>query len=111
MGCMDWWYRSTRQVYFFRCTRSKGKTIRGSKRVITDGPFTEGKELVSGYLLMEAESMDEAVELSYELPRSMIMEATSSTPYPSLLVGNFHQINETCAHLFRHESEKMCALF
>lgn len=45
-----------------------GKTIKGSKRVITDGPFTEGKELVSGYLLMEAESMDEAVELSFGCP-------------------------------------------
>jgi hypothetical protein len=46
----------------------EGKTVRGSKHVITDGPFTEGKELVSGYLLMHAENLDEAVELSYGCP-------------------------------------------
>jgi hypothetical protein len=45
-----------------------GKVVKGSKKVITDGPFTEGKELVSGYLLMHAESIDEAVELSYGCP-------------------------------------------
>jgi hypothetical protein len=45
-----------------------GKVVKGSKKVITDGPFTEGKELVSGYLLMHAESIDEAVQLSYGCP-------------------------------------------
>jgi hypothetical protein len=46
----------------------EGKTIRGSKHVITDGPFTEGKELVSGYLLMHAENIEDAVSLSYGCP-------------------------------------------
>jgi hypothetical protein len=46
----------------------EGKTVKGSKHVITDGPFTEGKELVSGYLLLQAENIDEAVELSYGCP-------------------------------------------
>ncbi|MFM2392934.1 MAG: hypothetical protein RLZZ546_916 [Bacteroidota bacterium] len=45
-----------------------GKTIKGSKKVITDGPFIEGKELVSGYLLMHADSIEEAIELSYGCP-------------------------------------------
>jgi hypothetical protein len=45
-----------------------GKTVKGSKKVITDGPFTEGKELVSGYMLLQAENIDEAVELSYGCP-------------------------------------------
>jgi hypothetical protein len=45
-----------------------GKTVKGSKKVITDGPFTEGKEIVSGYLILHAESIDEAVELSYGCP-------------------------------------------
>lgn len=45
-----------------------GKTVKGSKKVITDGPFTEGKELVSGYLILQAENIDEAVELSYGCP-------------------------------------------
>jgi hypothetical protein len=47
---------------------TNGKTVRGSKKVITDGPFIEGKELVSGYLILQAENIDEAVELSYGCP-------------------------------------------
>ncbi len=45
-----------------------GKVVTGSKKVVTDGPFTEGKELVSGYLMLHADSMEEAVELSYGCP-------------------------------------------
>lgn len=47
---------------------NKGKLVRGSKQVITDGPFIESKELVSGYLILTADSMDEAVELSKGCP-------------------------------------------
>jgi hypothetical protein len=45
-----------------------GKIVKGSKKVVTDGPFTEGKELVSGYLMLHADSMEEAVEHSYGCP-------------------------------------------
>jgi len=43
---------------------SKGKRIKfsGEKRTITDGPFTETKELIAGYWLWQVRSMDEAVE-------------------------------------------------
>jgi hypothetical protein len=34
----------------------------GPKRTIIDGPFTEAKELVSGYWIWEVRSVDEAVE-------------------------------------------------
>jgi hypothetical protein len=33
----------------------------GSKRTVTDGPFTETKELVAGYMVWEVKSMDEAL--------------------------------------------------
>ena len=32
------------------------------KRTVTDGPFAESKELVAGYWLLEAKSLDEAIE-------------------------------------------------
>jgi hypothetical protein len=35
---------------------------------VTDGPFIEGKELVSGYMLYSAESMEEAIEMSKGCP-------------------------------------------
>jgi len=34
----------------------------GATRTVTDGPFTEAKELVGGYWLWQVRSLDEAVE-------------------------------------------------
>jgi len=45
-----------------------GKIVTGSRRVVSDGPYVESKELVSGYLLMQAESEEEAVEHSKGCP-------------------------------------------
>jgi hypothetical protein len=45
-----------------------GKIVKGSKHVVTDGPFIESKELVSGFLILTADSVDEAVELSKGCP-------------------------------------------
>ncbi len=36
--------------------------LRGDKREIIDGPFTESKELIAGYWLWEVRSLEEAVE-------------------------------------------------
>ena len=38
-----------------------GKLV-SSSAVATDGPFTEGKEVVGGYFVITAANMDEAVE-------------------------------------------------
>ena len=45
-----------------------GKIVKGSKHVVTDGPFVESKELVSGFLILLADSIDEAIELSKGCP-------------------------------------------
>lgn len=36
--------------------------------VVTDGPYVEAKELVGGFTLIKAESMDKAIELSKGCP-------------------------------------------
>ena len=43
---------------------SKGKRVKfsGDKRTVTDGPFTETKELIAGFWLWQVRSMEEAVE-------------------------------------------------
>ena len=43
---------------------SKGKRVKfdGARRTVTDGPFTETKELIAGFWLWQVKSMDEAVE-------------------------------------------------
>jgi hypothetical protein len=46
----------------------KGKLISGKHRVVTDGPFTEAKDLIGGYLLIEAQDLHEAVEIAKGCP-------------------------------------------
>lgn len=43
---------------------SKGKRVKfdGEKRIVTDGPFAETKELIGGFWLWKVNSIDEAVE-------------------------------------------------
>ena len=49
---------------------SAGWRIRysGNKRTIIDGPFTESKELIAGYTLIQAKSREEALEWSRRYP-------------------------------------------
>jgi hypothetical protein len=49
---------------------SRGKRVRfsGSKRTVIDGPFAETKELVAGFWLWQAKSMEEAVEWLKKAP-------------------------------------------
>lgn len=46
----------------------EGKTIQGKKPVVTDGPFAEGKELVGGYFVVKADSLEAATELAKGFP-------------------------------------------
>ncbi len=45
-----------------------GKTLAGAKSETTDGPYAEGKEVVGGYQLIEASSLDDAVEIARGCP-------------------------------------------
>jgi hypothetical protein len=47
---------------------SKGKTLTGSKKDLIDGPFSEGKEVVGGYQLIKARSLEDAVEVARGCP-------------------------------------------
>lgn len=38
--------------------------LRGGKISVVDGPFTETKEVVGGYAMLNAESLDEAIALT-----------------------------------------------
>jgi hypothetical protein len=46
---------------------AEGKTIRSNK-VISDGPYMEGKELIGGYMIVKAGSLDEATEMAKACP-------------------------------------------
>ncbi len=45
-----------------------GKVVKGSQKVLSDGPFMEGKEMVGGYLICKADSYEEAVEIANGCP-------------------------------------------
>src|SRR4030088_506556 len=49
---------------------SKGARIRfgGARPTVTDGPFTEAKELVAGFWLIQVKSKEEAVEWMSRCP-------------------------------------------
>ena len=49
---------------------SKGWRVQyeGGKRSIVDGPFTESKELIAGYTLIQTRTRDEAIEWSRRFP-------------------------------------------
>lgn len=62
-----------------------GKILSGSRKALSDGPYVESKELVSGYLLMQAESEAEAVEAARGCP---IFEIEGSLEVRKLMVFN-----------------------
>jgi hypothetical protein len=44
--------------------RARSVRVRDGKSIVTDGPFAESKEAVGGFDLVEADSLDEAVEIA-----------------------------------------------
>ena len=45
-----------------------GKVVRGKQKIVTDGPYAEAKDVVGGYIVVEAKDIDHAVELSKGCP-------------------------------------------
>lgn len=79
---------------------SQGKRIRvvGTTHQITDGPFTETKELIGGYWMMQAKSFDEVMEWVRRCPT--LREDGSELEIRRLIdVGDFgdagDEVNET----------------
>jgi hypothetical protein len=40
----------------------------GGKRTVVDGPFTESKEIVAGYWILQVKSLEEAIEWAKRVP-------------------------------------------
>ena len=54
-------FLSTNQLGF------QGKTLKADG-IVTDGPYAEVKEIVGGYIIVKAESLDAAVALAHGCP-------------------------------------------
>jgi len=55
--------------------QNTGRVVSGSQKVVKDGPYAETKDVVGGYIIVEADDIDQAVELSKGCP---ILEAGGS---------------------------------
>jgi hypothetical protein len=42
--------------------------VRNGSRMVTDGPFAETHEQLGGYFLIEAEDLDEAIDVAVRIP-------------------------------------------
>ncbi len=53
---------------------TEGTRIRGdgSGQLVTDGPFTETKEVIGGFFMIDCEGPEEAVEIAKRCPHSRI---------------------------------------
>ena len=45
-----------------------GKLVRGKNKSVTDGPYTEGKEVVGGFFIINAADMNEALDICHDYP-------------------------------------------
>jgi len=50
-----------------RLSMTEAKTVKGGNAV-TDGPYTEIKEFINGYIVVKTGSIDEAVEIAKKCP-------------------------------------------
>jgi hypothetical protein len=48
--------------------RSSGKVVGGKKRAVTDGPYSEAKEVLGGFSIIEARDLDEAARIAAGCP-------------------------------------------
>lgn len=45
-----------------------GKTVSGTKKIVTDGPFIEGKEMLGGFIIVKVDNYAEAVAIANNCP-------------------------------------------
>lgn len=51
---------------------AKSLRVRNGKAVISDGPFAETKEQLGGYVLVDVETIDEAVTIASRFPSARV---------------------------------------
>jgi hypothetical protein len=83
---MDWIQRlRTDGKYIAGDPLQGGGKVLTSRKIITDGPFAEGKEIVGGYFLVQANTLDEAAEMAKDCP---IFESGGSVEVRAVQVVN-----------------------
>jgi hypothetical protein len=63
-----------------------GKVVRGKKKVVTDGPYVEVKDLVAGFMILAARDLGQAIELASGCP---ILEGEGSVEVRPVMEMNW----------------------
>ncbi len=61
-----------------------GKTIRGKSKLVTDGPYAESKDLVTGNLVVETATLEAATELAKGCPIFLFDGSVEIRPVASM---------------------------
>jgi hypothetical protein len=77
----------------------------GDQRAVTDGPFTETKELLAGFWIWELNSMDEAIEWVKRCPNPLNSEATIEIRQ----IAEMEDFGEAMTPELREQEERMRA--
>lgn len=87
---------------------SKGWRIRysGSKRSVVDGPFTETKELIAGYTLMQVKTREEALEWSRRFPNPVGEGLEAEVEVRQLFEMDDFEKNEATDRFRKMEAER-----
>jgi hypothetical protein len=54
--------------------------VRGGRTLLSDGPFVEAKEHLGGYLIVEADELDVALEIAARIPAARMGGAVEVRP-------------------------------
>ncbi|MCY7419745.1 MAG: YciI family protein [Chloroflexi bacterium] len=70
---LDDWFRAARGAYLqgVRLQSTDDATtvrIRDGELLVTDGPFTDSKEWIAGFAILDCADLDEAIELAAKKP-------------------------------------------
>jgi hypothetical protein len=84
---------------------NEGKTV--SKDMVTDGPFGETKEVIGGYWIILANSLEEAVTLAAENPCMAYGLAYEIRPIESVRASAFAVTTETPARTASNPRDRL----
>lgn len=92
-----WYERRVAEGQFKRGHRLAVGTRLVSRQGVTDGPFTEAKEIIGGYWFIVAASLDEAARLAAENPCLACGLSYEIRPIEFERASAYRQANETPA--------------
>ena len=63
--------------------------VRGGKRLVTDGPFAETKEQLGGFFMIDADDLDDAIQIAARIPVARVgtIEIRPVVEFPVPAVG------------------------